>query len=359
MIRIENLSKTFETKEQTVRALQNVSLEVHPGEIFGIMGTSGAGKSTLVRCLNYLETPDEGGIRIEGFGQTRIRNGEVILETEKGTEKLTEKKLRKLRRNTGMIFQHFNLLDRRTAGENIAYPLRYSGKSRAEIEAKVDSLLELVGLSDKKEAYPSQLSGGQKQRVAIARALANDPQILLCDEATSALDPQATASVLSLLKTLNEKLNLTIVIITHEMEVVKKIADRAAVMEHGRVIECASAYELFQKPKEDLTRDFVSSATSQDSLKELPESVLEKLDQPDTHLLRLAFDENSVSEPVLFNVFQKRNLPFNILMANIERVSGRPFGSMLIEIRTSEDSLEELIRQLEQRHVETEVITHA
>ncbi len=258
MIRIDNIYKTYQLKDQTVRALDGVSLEAPTGTIYGIVGFSGAGKSTLVRCLNFLEYPDEGKVYIEDFGEVTAEKGKLY----KDGKELKERDLRVLRRNVGMIFQHFNLLDRCTVLENVEYPLKYTGRKSSEIRERSLELLKLVELSDKANAYPSQLSGGQKQRVAIARALANDPRILLCDEATSALDPEATDSVLSLLTTLNEKLNLTIILITHEMAVIKAIAKKVAIMEHGKIIEEGNVYDVFADPKHTVTKHFLDTASS-------------------------------------------------------------------------------------------------
>lgn len=221
LIQLDHIVKTFDTGADKVHAVSDVTLHIKSGEIFGIIGFSGAGKSTLVRCINLLERPTSGTVTVDG---------KVLTD-------LPAKELREARKKIGMIFQHFNLMRSRTVGENVAYPLKGSGLTKQQIKAKVRELLELVDISEKENAYPSQLSGGQKQRVAIARALANDPKVLLCDEATSALDPQTTGAILQLLKHLNEKLGITIVIITHEMAVVKEICDRVAVMEHGNVVE--------------------------------------------------------------------------------------------------------------------------
>lgn len=240
MIRLENVSKTFTDSNKEVHAVNNVSLTINDGDIFGIIGFSGAGKSTLVRCINLLEKPTEGKVFVD--------DAEITA--------LSGKELRKARKKIGMIFQHFNLMPSRTIFGNVAYPLRGSGFSKEEIKEKVHHLLELVGISEKENAFPSQLSGGQKQRVAIARALANDPNILLCDEATSALDPQTTKSILKLLQQLNQTLGITVVVITHEMAVVKEICNRVAVMDHGDVVEEGEVFHVFASPKEPLIRSF-------------------------------------------------------------------------------------------------------
>ena len=246
LIELKNISKDFGSGEKAVHAVRDVSLSIGSGEIFGIIGFSGAGKSTLVRCINLLERPSSGSVFVAGQDLTA----------------LSAKDLRAARKKIGMIFQHFNLMPSRTVAGNVAYPLKGSGLSKEDIQKKVATLLELVGIGDKADAYPSQLSGGQKQRVAIARALANDPQVLLCDEATSALDPQTTKAILHLLKHLNETLGITIVLITHEMAVVKEICDRVAVMEYGRVVEQGEVFTVFAEPKQDITKSFIHTTSN-------------------------------------------------------------------------------------------------
>ena len=246
MIQLTDVSKIFKTPHGEVRACQEINLEIKQGEIFGIIGFSGAGKSTLVRCINLLERPTTGSVIVDGQDLTKQKASE----------------LRQSRKKIGMIFQHFNLMPSRTVAKNVAFPLKGSGLSKQEIKQKVASLLELVELSDKASAYPSQLSGGQKQRVAIARALANDPKVLLCDEATSALDPQTTQSILKLLKDLNQKLGLTIVLITHEMAVIKEICSRVAVMEEGRIKEIGNVVDIFAHPKAEITRNFIATTSN-------------------------------------------------------------------------------------------------
>jgi D-methionine transport system ATP-binding protein len=246
MIVLEHVSKTFETEGGCVEAVRDADLRIGRGEVYGVIGFSGAGKSTLVRCINLLERPTSGRVFVEGAELTG----------------LPERELRKARKKIGMIFQQFNLFASRTTAENIAYPLRGAGLDKEGIERKVRELLNLVGLEDKERAYPSQLSGGQKQRVAIARALANDPGILLCDEATSSLDPQTTLSILKLLKDLNVKLGLTIVVITHEMQVIKEICGRVAVMENGRIVEEGDVFSVFADPKQPITRDFINTTSN-------------------------------------------------------------------------------------------------
>ena len=253
MIEFTHVSKDFGTGEKMVRAVRDVSLTIQDGEIFGIIGFSGAGKSTLVRCINLLERPTNGTVVVDGKEMTA----------------LSPKELRLARRKIGMIFQHFNLMPSRTVFGNVAYPLQGQGLSKQAIQNKVRKLLKLVDIADKETAYPSQLSGGQKQRVAIARALANDPKVLLCDEATSALDPQTTKAILTLLKDLNQKLNLTIVMITHEMAVVKEICDHVAIMEHGQVVEQGEVFSLFADPKQPITQNFIRTTSNLQKIEEL------------------------------------------------------------------------------------------
>lgn len=254
MIDIKNLTKTYFSKDREVKAVDNVSITIHDEEIFGIVGYSGAGKSSLLRCINLLERPTSGKITVDGVDLTKLDN----------------KRLRQARLKIGMIFQHFNLVSQKTVAENIAFALKASKTPKNKIEKRVDELLDMVGLADKKEVYPGQLSGGQKQRVGIARALANNPKVLLCDEATSALDPTTTKSILNLLKKINKELNITIVIITHEMDVVKEICHRMAIMENGRIVEQGNVYDIFASPKEQLTKEFIQSVVSFD----LPKATL-------------------------------------------------------------------------------------
>lgn len=287
-IKIENVSKTYSSKEGTVQALKNVSLTIRSGEIYGIIGMSGAGKSTLVRCMNFLEQPTSGNVLIKG----RALGG------------LKEKELRKQREQIGMIFQHFNLLMQKSVLENVCFPMYIQGKKKKEAREKAEELLEIVGLKEKANAFPSQLSGGQKQRVAIARALATSPKILLCDEATSALDPQTTASILELLQEINRKFNITIVIITHQMSVVRKICSHVAIMKSGEIVETGSVSEIFSHPKSDVARelirkdegDDISRAESSGNTKDLIQS---------GRKVRIVFSENSAFQPVIANMILK------------------------------------------------------
>ena len=287
MIELTHISKNFASGGRTVHAVQDVSLSIGKGEIFGIIGFSGAGKSTLVRCINLLERPTSGSVTVDGKEMTA----------------LSARELRQARKKIGMIFQHFNLMPSRTVFGNVAYPLRGSGLSGEQIADKVHRLLELVGIGDKAEAYPKQLSGGQKQRVAIARALANDPNVLLCDEATSALDPQTTKAILRLLKDLNEKLGITVVIITHEMAVVKEICDRVTVMEHGRVVEQGEVFNVFADPRQEITRSFIHTTSNLRKIEELIEedSPVVQL-KPGELIVRLSYIQRNVSEPLISTV---------------------------------------------------------
>lgn len=360
MIEVRHLSKTFPHKTGDVHAVQDVSLTINDGEIYGIIGYSGGGKSTLVRCLNLLETPDEGTLRVNDSGELFPKNGKMYRRDASGERALSAGEMNKMRRGIGMIFQHFNLLDRSTVFDNVAYPLRYIGLSRTEIYNRVAELLNLVGLSDKMDAYPSQLSGGQKQRVAIARALANKPSILLSDEATSALDPDATEAILTLLQELNKKLGLTIVLITHEMAVIKTVCDRVSVMENGRVVEEGSVYDIFSHPQAEITRRFVSSAS--------PLSKIDKLtggDKPlvqlkkGEKLVKLTFEKDCVGEHIISSVARRFGLDINIVLANVEFLQGSPVGGMIVVVGGEKKNLEEAVQFLKDSHVQMEVLADA
>ena len=332
MIEIKDLNKTYHLKTGDVQAVRDVNLSIRDGEIYGIIGYSGAGKSSLVRCLNLLEMPDSGVLRINDFPEIVIENGKT---------RLSEKDLGRMRRGMGMIFQHFNLLDRGTVFDNIAYPLKYSGMSRRQIADRVMELLNLVDLTDKRDVYPSQLSGGQKQRVAIARALANNPGVLLSDEATSALDPEATESILNLLRTLNQTLGLTIVLITHEMAVIKSICQRVAVMENGYVVEEGNVYDIFANPKEEITRRFVNSASPLSRVHKMiaEDNPLVRI-QPGEVLVRLTFDRDCVGESVISEVSRSCSVNMNIVLANVDIIDGAPLGGMVTILSGSPENLE-------------------
>jgi len=358
MIEIQSLYKSFGTADTAVHAVENVSLEIEAGGVYGIVGYSGAGKSTLVRCINLLERPDSGSIRVEGFGTIRCTRGSAFCTPEGGAEQpLSEKQLKTLRRDMGMIFQHFNLLDRSTVFDNIAYPLKHSGRSRAEIKARVLELLDLGDLQEKINSYPSELSGGQKQRVAIARALANNPRILLSDEATSALDPDATESILRLLKELNQKLNLTIVLITHEMAVVKSICSKVAVMENGRVGEQGNVYKVFSEPQANITRKFVDSSSGLGRINKLIEQQAAVLSGGGT-LIRLTYNKDCVGDALISEVSRLYGVNMNILLGSLELLQGSPLGGLVVLVEGSMDARREAIGYLCEHNVIVEVIEH-
>ena len=305
IIEIKNLSKTFGAGDNQVAALQNVSLAVKPGEIFGIIGLSGAGKSTLVRCINLLERPDEGQMLFHG----------------KNLMVMKDKQLRQQRRTISMIFQSFNLLDQRTALDNILFPLELVGTPRKEAKQRAMELLETVGLPDKANAYPVQLSGGQKQRIAIARALASNPEVLLCDEATSALDPQTTDSILKLLQKINQERGITVIIITHQMSVIEQICHRVAILDHGEVAEIGEVEEVFRNPKTAAGRRLVSPDTTA-----LPLSTWEG------HVARIAFNGNASSDPIIASIAMDLGLKVSILGADTRNIDGKAFGTMLVSL---------------------------
>lgn len=341
MIRLENVSKTFTDSNKEVHAVNNVSLTINDGDIFGIIGFSGAGKSTLVRCINLLEKPTEGKVFVD--------DAEITA--------LSGKELRKARKKIGMIFQQFNLMPSRTIFGNVAYPLRGSGLSKEEIKEKVHHLLELVGISEKENAFPSQLSGGQKQRVAIARALANDPNILLCDEATSALDPQTTKSILKLLQQLNQTLGITVVVITHEMAVVKEICNRVAVMDHGDVVEEGEVFHVFASPKEPLTRSFIKTTSNLQKIEELiaagsPVAATKKGEL----IVRLTYVEKNTSEPLISTVTQKFGIILNIVFADVEIVQNAPIGGTVAIVSGEGSRIDEALQYLRDKNVGVEVI---
>lgn len=339
-IKIENVSKTYSSKEGTVQALKNVSLTIRSGEIYGIIGMSGAGKSTLVRCMNFLEQPTSGNVLIKG----RALGG------------LKEKELRKQREQIGMIFQHFNLLMQKSVLENVCFPMYIQGKKKKEAREKAEELLEIVGLKEKANAFPSQLSGGQKQRVAIARALATSPKILLCDEATSALDPQTTASILELLQEINRKFNITIVIITHQMSVVRKICSHVAIMKSGEIVETGSVSEIFSHPKSDVARelirkdegDDIGRAESSGNTKDLIQS---------GRKVRIVFSENSAFQPVIANMILKFREPVNILRADTRNIGGVAKGEMILEFAGDSGQAEEMQNYLKTCGIELEEVT--
>ena len=341
MITLQNISKTFIDGGKEVQAVKDVNLTIHDGDIFGIIGFSGAGKSTLVRCINLLERPTSGTVTVD----------------DKEITALSAKELRKARKKIGMIFQHFNLMPSRTIFGNVAYPLKGSGLSKQEIADKVHNLLDLVGISEKENAYPSQLSGGQKQRVAIARALANDPKILLCDEATSALDPQTTKSILKLLQKVNETLGITIVVITHEMDVVKEICNRVAVMDHGNVVEEGEVFSIFATPQNKVTRDFIKTTSNLQKIEELVEagSPVVAL-KPGELIMRLSYIEKNASEPLISAVTEKFGIILNIIFADVEIVQNAPIGGTVAIVSGDKDKVEQALTYLKEKNVGVEVI---
>lgn len=317
MVQLESVCKTFRVGSTTIVALDNVSLTIPRGEIYGVIGLSGAGKSTLVRCINMLESPDSGRIFVDGVELTALRG----------------RALREARKKIGMVFQHFNLLSSRTVFENVSLPLEIARAPRRERAEKVRSLLRLVGLDDKADAYPSELSGGQKQRVGIARALANDPKVLLCDEPTSSLDPETTRTILRLLKRINADLGITVVLITHEMNAVKEICGSVAVIESGRLIEAGPVLDVFTRPKHRTTQALVWGLTR---LAAPPDWALEILaaatKSPRKRVVRLSFVGKATGNPVISSVVRDFGVDVNILTAHIDHIGGVPFGTMLVEL---------------------------
>ncbi|WP_423190451.1 methionine ABC transporter ATP-binding protein [Alkalibacterium sp. f15] len=344
MIELKNVDVTFQDGKQTVKAVRDVSLKIDKGDIYGIVGYSGAGKSTLVRTINLLQRPTSGSV--------------IVDAQELST--LPAKSLRTARKKIGMIFQHFNLMRARTVTGNVAYPLRKSGLSKKEINDKVDDLLELVGLADKKHTYPSQLSGGQKQRVAIARALANDPEVLLCDEATSALDPKTTSSILELLKRLNKQLSLTIVIITHEMQVVKEICNKVAVMDDGEVVEQGDLVSLFTAPKEALTHEFIDTATHLDQALEKLRKHPTLLDlSADDVLANITYVGASTGTPLIASLYAQFGVTTNILYGNVEILQQTPVGNLIVVFSGEKRQREKAVAYLESNNIVVKRIQNA
>ena len=329
IIKLENIDITFYQKRRTIEAVKDVSITINKGNIYGIVGYSGAGKSTLVRTINLLQPPTSGTITIGD--DVTFSDGQVQL---KGA------KLRQKRQKIGMIFQHFNLMAQKTARQNVAFALRHSSLSKEEKDKKVSELLELVGLSERAENYPSQLSGGQKQRVAIARALANDPEILISDESTSALDPKTTKQILTLLQDFNQKLGLTVVMIKHEMQIVKDICHRVAVMQNGHLIEEGSVLDIFTSPKEALTQEFIKTATGIDEalVKIEKQDFIQTLPKNDL-LVQLKYSGRSTDEPILNQIYKEFEVTANILYGNIEILADTPVGEMIVVLSGEPDAL--------------------
>ena len=341
MIKLNNITKIFTLPDKKLTALDDVSLHVPKGQICGVIGASGAGKSTLIRCVNLLERPTHGAVVIDDVDLTQLSDAELV----------------KTRRQIGMIFQHFNLLTSRTVFENVALPLELENKSKAEIQEKTTALLALVGLSDKHNVYPANLSGGQKQRVAIARALASDPKVLLCDEATSALDPATTQSILKLLKEINRTLGITILLITHEMEVVKRICDQVAVIDKGRLIEQGTVSEIFSNPKTELAQEFIRSTFHIT----LPEEYLENLSDTPKHaksypIIKFEFTGRSVDAPLLSQASKKFGVELSILTSQIDYAGGVKFGFTIAEVEGDEDAITQAKVYLMENNVRVEVL---
>lgn len=341
LIELTNVKKTYDGKNGAINAVNDVSLKVEKGDIYGIVGYSGAGKSTLVRLLNGLELPTSGDVVVSGENVLQLKN----------------KELRSFRKKIGMIFQHFNLLWSRTVLENIELPLELAGVAKGQRQQKAEELLYLVGLEGRGNSYPAQLSGGQKQRVGIARALANDPQILLCDEATSALDPQTTDEVLDLLLDINQKLGLTIVLITHEMNVIRRICNKVAVMEQGKVVEEGTVAEVFRDPQQAVTKRFVQQDLQP---KENPEEVLQEFiaENPDGHLITLTFKEDNANEPVISQAIRKFDVDINVVFGKIRQGKVGSFGSLTILITGDADAVDQTIAFFKAEKVGVEVIRH-
>ena len=328
MIQLEHIDVTFQQKKRQIQAVKDVTIHIREGDIYGIVGYSGAGKSTLVRVINLLQVPTSGKIVVDGD----------VLFDKKVT--LTAKQLRRKRQDIGMIFQHFNLMSQLTAEENVAFALKHSSLSKEEKKEKVHTLLELVDLADRAENYPSQLSGGQKQRVAIARALANDPKILISDESTSALDPKTTKQILALLQDLNQKLGLTIILITHEMQIVKDIANRVAVMQNGRLIEEGSVLDIFFNPQQDLTKDFISTATGiDDAMDKIEQQEIVKYLASNSLLMQMKYAGTSTDEPLLNEIYKHHQVTANILYGNIEILGGTPVGELVVVLSGEKENL--------------------
>ena len=345
MIKLDHITQTYKTPEgREFKALDDVSIEIRPGEIFGIIGRSGAGKSTLVRCINLLNRPSEGTVTVDG----------------KNLTELSEDELRESRRSIGMIFQHFNLLSSRTVYDNVALPLELVGTPKDVIREKVEPLLKLVGLTEHAHKYPSQLSGGQKQRIGIARALTNDPKVLLSDEATSALDPETTVATLALLKRINKELGLTIVMITHEMQVVKQICERVVVMNYGKIVEQGKVVDIFMSPQHETTKALIGNVMARD----MPASILDRFrkareNHPNSdavYLLRLAFSGNEVTRPVISECSRRFNIDFNILRGTVDDVQGQTLGSLTVLIEAESSVFIEAVSFLRENGVVVEEI---
>lgn len=334
MIKVENLSKEYNNSNKKIHALKNINLQVEKGEIFGIIGLSGAGKSTLIRCLNRLEEPTNGKIFINDSEITNLNN----------------EHLRNTRKDIGMIFQHFNLLSSKNVYKNIAFPLELEGIDKKSINKRVNTLLNYVGLEDKRSTYPSQLSGGQKQRVAIARSLANKPKILLSDEGTSALDPKTTKSILDLLNKIRKEFGLTIVLITHQMEVIKDICDRVAIIEDGEIIELSTVEEIFANPKTKTATEFISS------LKLNTEDEINYMKNPENKIFKLSFIGENSKKPIISKMIKQFNIDVNILSGNINELMSTSIGNLTLEISGKDEEIDKAISWLEKEDIRLEVL---
>jgi D-methionine transport system ATP-binding protein len=338
LITLQKLAKVFNTKDGAVTAVDDIDLTIDQGEIFGVIGYSGAGKSTLIRMLNMLEAPSEGTVEVAGKPMHTLKN----------------RQLREARQEIGMIFQHFNLLWSRTVAENIAFPLEIKGLSKNEQKERVDELIKLVGLEGRGGSYPSQLSGGQKQRVGIARALANNPKVLLCDEATSALDPKTTDSILDLLVDINKKLGLTIVLITHEMHVIRKICHRVAVMENGKIVEQGDVLDIFRRPRQEMTKEFVKQVTEPEETEEALNHLFgeEGIGQ----VLQLTFVGGETQRPLITDVIRQFEVDISILQGKISQTQHGSYGSLYISMRGDKNTVKEAVDYIRAQQVEVEVI---
>ncbi|WP_062199566.1 methionine ABC transporter ATP-binding protein [Massilibacterium senegalense] len=340
MIKLEGIKKIFATKTNTIHAVDDINLEISKGEIFGIIGYSGAGKSTLIRMLNMLEKPTSGSVVVAGKNMAKLSGGE----------------LRKARQEIGMIFQHFNLLWSRTVKENIEFPLEIAGVKAEEREKRALELIELVGLKGREHAYPSQLSGGQKQRVGIARALANQPKVLLCDEATSALDPKTTDDILDLLVDINKRFGITIVLITHEMHVIRKICHRVAVMQAGKIVEVGNVLDVFQHPEQAITKDFVNQEVQSDEQKMTIDEL--QIKYPNQYIYKLLFLGNAVEQPIMNDLIRQFDISVNILQGEIARTQTGAYGSLYVQMDGQKEIVQQAVQFLQNHQVEVEVVNN-
>lgn len=340
MIEIRNLSKVYHTSRQDITALEDVSLSIKQGEIFGIIGLSGAGKSTLIRCINMLEKPTAGTIEVDG----------QVITT------LNKKELLQARQKIGMIFQHFNLLSSRTVFDNVMFPLEIARIPVKQARQRVNELLEMVGIADKANVYPDQLSGGQKQRVGIARALANDPKLLLSDEATSALDPQTTRSILKLLRDINSEFHLTILLITHDMNVIKQVCDRVAVINESKIVEVGDVLTIFSSPGTPTSQSFINAIVNEETPEEYTYRLIKTHQDQYSCLVRVSFIGASAGEPVISSMIKKFNIDANILYGNIDRIKDIPYGNLTLELIGPREAVDQSLSYLKNNGLEIEVI---